>query len=226
MPVFVFIITLIFSYLVGSINAAVIISKAVSHKDVRDYGSGNAGMTNVMRVVGLKAGICTLLIDCLKGAVVCLVAKYAAFPFIYSHLQSEVFRPEYASYYCGILCLLGHAYPVFFGFRGGKGIAASLGILLVCRYESALIALAVFLIVFLISKIVSLGSICAAISLPFVNIAFAKDFGGYSVLIQCLLMGALASIVLFFHRSNIVRLLHGEEKRLTLKNRKGPDDNG
>lgn len=223
---FVLILSLVFSYLIGSINAAIIISRTVAHKDVRNYGSGNAGMTNVMRVMGLKPGLCTFAVDCLKGALVCLLARFVVFPYVFSHLGYEALRPEYAVYYCGILCLLGHVYPVFFGFRGGKGVATLLGVLLVCQYETALIAFAIFILIFALTRIVSLGSICSALSLPFLNMAFAKDMGGHSVLAQCLLMGVAAFIVIFLHRSNIVRLLHGEEKKLTLHRKKESDDNG
>lgn len=207
------------SYLLGSVNAAVVISKFIAHDDVREHGSGNAGMTNVMRTMGFLPGLLTLVIDSSKGAVCCLLSKFVVFPFVYEKLGFEFLRPEYAVYYCGILCLIGHIYPLFFGFRGGKGVATALGVLCVCEYKTALGALAVFLIVFLISRIISLGSITACVTLPVLNIFFAERIDGapYAVLVQCILISVISVIIIFMHRANIVRLIHKEEKKLTVK---------
>lgn len=221
---FVFAISLLCSYLLGSVNAAVIISKLIAHDDVRDHGSGNAGMTNVMRTMGLLPGILTLVIDSGKGAVACLFAKFLVFPYVFEQLGYDFLRPEYAIYYCGVLCLLGHVFPVFFDFRGGKGVATTLGIAFVCQYQTALIALSVFVVIMLITKTVSLSSIIAAVSMPFINIAFAERIAGEGngVLIQCLLFGVISALVIFMHRSNIVRILHGEEKKFSIKKSKEP----
>ena len=215
----VFFLALIGSYLVGSINAAVIISKFIAHDDVRDHGSGNAGMTNVMRTMGILPGLLTLLIDSAKGALCCLLARLLVFPYVFGTLGFEFLRPEYAVYYCGILCLIGHIYPLFFGFRGGKGVPTTLGVLCVCQYQTALLALGVFLIVFLITRIISLGSIVASITLPVLNAIFASRIDGApnAVLVQCLLISVITVIIIFMHRANIVRLVHGEEKKLTVK---------
>lgn len=215
----VFFLALIGSYLVGSINAAVIISKFIAHDDVRDHGSGNAGMTNVMRTMGVLPGLLTLLIDSAKGVLCCLLARLLVFPYVFGTLGFEFLRPEYAVYYCGILCLIGHIYPLFFGFRGGKGVATTLGVLCVCQYQTALLALGVFLIVFLITRIISLGSIVASITLPVFNAIFSSRIDGApnAVLVQCLLISVITVIIIFMHRANIVRLVHGEEKKLTVK---------
>lgn len=215
----VFFLALIGSYLVGSINAAVIISKFIAHDDVRDHGSGNAGMTNVMRTMGVLPGLLTLLIDSAKGVLCCLLARLLVFPYVFGALGFEFLRPEYAVYYCGILCLIGHIYPLFFGFRGGKGVSTTLGVLCVCQYQTALLALGVFLIVFLITRIISLGSIVASITLPVFNAIFASRIDGApnAVLVQCLLISVITVIIIFMHRANIVRLVHGEEKKLTVK---------
>lgn len=215
----IFAVILIVSYLIGSVNAAVILSKLIAHKDVRDFGSGNAGMTNVMRVMGFLPGLLTFLFDSLKGAVVCALAKFLVFPYLYANLNFEFLKPEYAVFYCAILCLIGHTFPVFFGFKGGKGVATSLGILFVCQYQTAIIGFSLFLLVFIISRIISLSSITACFAVPFINIMFAKG-DNTSVLIQCLLMGAAAGFVIFMHRANIVRLIKGEEKKLIV-NKKG-----
>lgn len=216
---FLLFVGLIGSYLLGSINGAVILSKAIANKDVRDYGSGNAGMTNMMRVMGFLPGVLTFLIDVLKGVLACSLAKFVLFPYIFEQLPYDVFRPEYAAYYCGLLCLVGHMYPVFFGFKGGKGVATTLGVGLICCWQTAVICFAVFLLVMAVSRIVSLSSILAAASVPFVTVFFAESIPGepYSKLIQVLLISLAALNLIFTHRANIVRLIKGEEKKLVIK---------
>lgn len=215
----VFFISLICSYLCGSINFAVIISKRKFNSDIRNYGSGNAGMTNMLRVYGVAPGIITFLLDTLKGVVVCLLARYLIYPFIFESLGYEFLRPEYGIYYCGVCCFIGHAFPVFFGFRGGKGVATSLGIVLVCEPLTGIVALAVFIIVMIFTRIVSLGSILAAVTLPVSNAFFAKRIGDgiRSVVVQCLLVSVITVLVIVMHRANIGRLIRGEEKKLSVK---------
>ena len=140
---------LIIAYLIGSVNTAIIISKVIGHKDVRDSGSGNAGMTNVMRTMGFLPGLVTFLIDASKAAAVCALGRLVVFPYLYSQLGFEFLRPEYGVYYCGIMCIIGTVFPIFFGFKGGKGVASSCGIILVCEWKSAVIALTLFVIILL-----------------------------------------------------------------------------
>lgn len=219
---FLLFISLIGSYLLGSVNAAVLLSKAIGHKDVRDYGSGNAGMTNMMRVMGFLPGVLTFLIDVLKGTLTCYLAKFVVFPFIFEQLPYEIFRPEYAVYYCGMLCLLGHMYPVFFGFKGGKGVSTTLGIGFICCWQTALVCFGIFLIVLAISRIVSLSSVVIAVAIPFVTVLFAEEIPGapYSRTIQILLISVLSVNLLITHRTNIARLIKGEEKKLVIKKSK------
>jgi glycerol-3-phosphate acyltransferase PlsY len=222
---FLVVISLIGSYLLGSVNAAVIVSRIVAHDDIRNHGSGNAGMTNIMRTLGFLPGVVTLLIDTFKGVAVCFLAKLVIFPYVFEQLSLDILRPEFAIYYCGILCLLGHVFPVFFEFRGGKGVATTMGIAIVCQWQTALIAIAIFVVLMLIFRIVSLGSIMGAATLPFFNIAFAKRIPEteHEVLIQCILFGIISFIIIFMHRSNIVRLIRGEEKKFTIKKNKEPN---
>lgn len=212
-------LSLVGSYLLGSINGAVIISKSVAHKDVRDYGSGNAGMTNMMRVMGFVPGLLTFLVDVLKGVLTCVLAKFVTFPYIFESTGFEVFRPEYAVYYCGMLCLLGHIFPVFFGFKGGKGVATTLGIGFVLCWQVALLAFSVFLIVMAIGRIVSLSSIIAGVSIPIFAIVFINDISGVpnSKWVQVVLMTVIAANLIWMHRTNIVRLIKGQEKKLVIR---------
>ena len=220
----VFAAALVGSYLLGSINGAVIISWLFGHRDVRKEGSGNAGMTNMLRVMGVVPGLLTFLIDAVKGVAACLIANLWVLPYVYSELGFDLLRPEYAVYYVAVFCLIGHVYPVFFGFKGGKGVATTLGVGLVCCWQTALVALSLFIIVFAFSKIVSLGSITAAVSLPFLNMLFAKRIEGepHAVLIQCLLITLMSLNIIISHRSNIKRLVRNEEKKLTVKKNKEP----
>ena len=213
---------LIIAYLIGSVNTAIIISKVIGHKDVRDSGSGNAGMTNVMRTMGFLPGLVTFLIDASKAAAVCALGRLVVFPYLYSQLGFEFLRPEYGVYYCGIMCIIGTVFPIFFGFKGGKGVASSCGIILVCEWKSAVIALTLFVIILLIKKTISLSSISAAVSLPLLNIIFAgaPDYTATQKIVQCLLMAVMAVIVISKHKENIIRLIKGEEKPLVIKKTK------
>ena len=219
----VMVVILIVSYLVGSINGAVIVSTANGGKDVRNEGSGNAGMTNMIRSRGIVPGLITFLIDTLKGTVICFVAKLWVLPYVYSALGFSFLRPEYSVYYCAIACILGHVYPIFFGFKGGKGVATTLGVGFACCWQTALAAFALFLIIFAFSRIVSLGSIAAAISLPILNLVFGLfdrvDGAKYDVLIKVLLILVMSLNMIISHRANIGRLIRGEEKKLVAKRR-------
>lgn len=211
---------IVLSYLLGSINWAIIISKAMTHKDVRDAGSGNAGMTNVLRTAGKTAGILTLIGDIAKGVAAVAIGRYFLFPYIYDHTGSEWLAPVYGVFYCGIACMLGHIFPVFFGFRGGKAVAATVGVTLIIDWRITLCAVLVFLIFFLFSQIVSVSSIFAAASVTlFVFLYY--PLWGYAPegnrLVLTLFAAVLSLIIIVKHRSNVIRLIHGEEKKITFK---------
>lgn len=218
---FVLAVIIIASYLVGSINGAVIISTANGGKDVRQEGSGNAGMTNMIRSRGVLPGLLTFIIDTSKGTVICFIARLWVLPYVYSELGFSFLRPEYAVYFCAITCIIGHIYPIFFGFKGGKGVATTLGVGFACCWQTAICGLAVFLIVFAISRIVSLGSIITAFSLPIINFGFAVldrvEGAENDVLIKVLLISIMSLSMIITHRANIGRLIRGEEKKLVAK---------
>ena len=222
----VLVISFIVCYLVGSINGAVIISTAHGGDDVRKEGSGNAGMTNMIRSRGIVPGLCTFAIDTFKGTVVCFIAKMWVLPYIYSALPYELLRPEYTVYYCAIVCIIGHVFPIFFGFKGGKGVSTTLGVGLVCCWQTAVIALSLFIVLFIATKIVSVGSLAAAVSLPILNVFFATRIEGseHAVLIQVLLILVMSLNMMISHRANIGRLIRGEEKKLTAKKKEKPNE--
>lgn len=212
---------LVISYLLGSVNFAIILSKLFTHKDVRNHGSGNAGMTNVMRTVGKLPGILTLIGDIIKGMLAVSIGRFLLFPYIHSSVGGDWSLPIYGAFICGICCMLGHIFPVFFGFKGGKAVATTLGVGFILDWRLILSALGIFLIVFLITKIVSIGSILAAASLPIFTAVWYPLYGTSgeegSRLVLTLLAFVIGAIIIIKHKSNIIRLLHGEEKKLTSK---------
>ena len=207
-------LTIVVAYFIGSINFAVIYSKAFIHKDVRDFGSGNAGMTNVLRVVGPVAGTLTFICDALKGLAAGIIAKYV-FSVLQAFYGAEWLNPVYGAFICGLACMIGHIYPVFFGFKGGKGVAVSVGIFAVCCPIAIISGLVCFLIVLAISRIISISSLLATIVVVSVSIIFNDSTALlWPQAVSTVLMGALVFIK---HRENIVRLSRGEEKKLTVK---------
>ena len=120
------VLAVLISYLLGSVSFAVVFSNAFSHKDVRDFGSGNAGMTNVLRSVGVLPGVLTFVCDFLKGVFAVLIGRYLIFAVAE---PMGIIIPEYTAFFCGMACQLGHIFPVFYGFRGGKSVSTSVAIL-------------------------------------------------------------------------------------------------
>lgn len=203
---------IVFSYAVGSISFAVIFSKAFANKDVRNFGSGSAGMTNVIRAVGVLPGALTFVCDALKGFVACYAAKNLFFPLAFS--ENSAFC-VYGAYICGAVCMLGHMYPLFFGFKGGKGVATSVGIFAVCCPFAIIAGLLVFIVCVLISKIVSLSSLIATVTV-FVGVFLWHD-GSVLFWPQLLLTLFMCALVFLKHKANIIRLSRGEEKKLKAK---------
>ena len=206
----------IIAYLLGSIPTAVWIGKAYYGIDVREHGSKNAGATNTFRVLGKKPGIIVLLIDILKGALA------SSLPFIV--LTSSIVLPNEGpneaammnilnvQIVASILAVVGHVFPIFAGFRGGKGVATSLGVIIGLQPIAALTCLGVFLVVFILSKYVSLGAICAAVVFPVVVHFVLKNESPWMTLFSI----TLSILVIFAHRKNIGRLVRGEENRMNL----------
>ncbi|MBC8570939.1 glycerol-3-phosphate 1-O-acyltransferase PlsY [Zongyangia hominis] len=199
------------AYLLGSISFAVIVSKLYSKKDVRDYGSGNAGMTNVLRNFGKLPAALTLLGDFTKGVVAVLLGRY-----LFSLFGVTAFDGAYVA---GLFALLGHMYPLYFGFKGGKGVLTSAGIILVINPITLAVLLVEFLIAFGISKMVSLGSIVDAVSYPIVTYIVLK-VSGEPALINTLFAALIGIIVLYLHRENIKRIFAGTEYKFGQKKEK------
>ena len=212
-------IIVILSYLVGSIPTSIIISKALKGIDIRNHGSGNAGGTNVMRVLGWKQGLLVIILDALKGAfAVVVIARlfYGPLPFENASPFDDFTLVQVIA---GVAAVIGHVWTVFAGFKGGKGIATALGMLLMIITVDMLIAVGVFILVVTISRYVSLGSLIAAISIPLTLIlrenVFHVNIIGYNTLLPFVIF--LSLFVIYTHRKNVVRLFNGTESKLSFK---------
>ena len=210
----VYIIMLIIAYLIGSINFSVIISKKMAGFDVREKGSGNAGSTNMLRSVGKKAAAITLICDILKGVIAIAIAM------ILGNIIKDV-NKELLVQIAGIAVVVGHTFPIFFGFKGGKGVATSLGVLLISNWQIGLICLVFALVLMILTKMVSLGSCGAAVLFPvltlFINDHYTVLTEGKNGNVYFIYSVILAIIVLYNHRSNIKRILNGTENKLSFK---------
>ena len=204
------VITAIIAYLIGSVNFSVILSKKMAGFDVREKGSGNAGTTNMLRSVGKKAAALTLICDVLKGVVSILIAMFIGWAF---KIENQSLLVQIA----GIAVVLGHTFPIFFGFKGGKGVATSLGILIMSNWQIGLICLVFGLLLIVLTRMVSLGSCAAAVLFPVLTLFITDNYivsQGSGYLIYSII---LAVIVLFNHRSNIKRIMAGTENRISFK---------
>lgn len=197
----------IVAYAIGSINFSVIFSRKFAGFDVREKGSGNAGTTNMLRSVGKKAAVITLICDVLKGVVsVGLAALIGRWTNVDASLLAQI---------AGVAVVIGHTFPIFFEFRGGKGVATALGVLLITNWEIGLICLLFALVLMALTRVVSMGSIAAAVLFPILTIFIPNYYivpGNYFIFSVI-----LAILVVFNHRSNIQRILNGTENKLSFK---------
>lgn len=237
-------ITALAAYLLGSVSSSIIISKIISGEDIRKSGSGNAGATNMLRTHGKKAGALTLVCDMLKG-----VAAVGLAMIVSCILKGAVNPPEYFSsaetmlapsvfgktvsdfeifylipnlkYIAGLFVVLGHIFPIFFGFKGGKGIATSGAVVLMLNWKVGLIVLAAALIVMAVTRYVSLGSVIAAAAYPMVVTGYLMGRAEFSnennPAVQIGFAVILAVICIYKHKANIKRLCLGEESKLGQK---------
>ncbi|MBK7964287.1 MAG: glycerol-3-phosphate 1-O-acyltransferase PlsY [Bacteroidetes bacterium] len=195
------------AYMMASMPSAVWIGKLLYGVDVRDYGSGNAGATNTFRVLGKKAGLPVLILDILKGFVavklVWLTAKYLPDTQQFVNLELSL----------GLAALIGHIFPVFAGFRGGKGVATLLGILCAVHIGAALICIAVFMITIFFTHYVSLSSMLSALTFPIsIMFIYHETIPGLNIFAMFVCV-----LVLITHQKNIERLLSGEEGKIAFQ---------
>lgn len=213
---------ILLAYLVGSIPNSIIVSKLVRGIDIRNYGSGNAGGSNVFRILGWKYGVLVILLDAMKGAVaVVVIARlyFGNFPFPNVTPFDDF---TLVQIFAGLAAVVGHIWTVFAGFRGGKGIATALGFLITIITVDMFIAIGIFIVVVSLSKYISLGSVSAAVSIPIILVVRENLFGvnipGYGTILPFSI--AIALLVLYTHRNNIDRLLKGSENKISLIKKK------
>lgn len=192
-----FVIIAVSAYLLGSLSFAIIICRITLHQDIRSYGSGNAGLTNAYRTMGAKRTLFVLLGDILKGAIAVTIGGF---------LDGQM-----GKLIAGIFAILGHVFPIYFGFRGGKGVLVGAVLLALFDWRIFIIVIAMFTVVVCITKWISLGSICAALMVPGSMHYFYRDWRMTAIAI------GLAAAVIFLHRSNIRRILSGTENKFTFK---------
>ena len=188
------------AYFCGCFNGAVIVSKYILRDDVRSHGSGNAGLTNFYRVYGGKFAVCVILVDMLKAFVAVKLGSVVFDAYLGLRLEGE--------YFSALFCVIGHIFPAFYSFKGGKGILCSGTLLLLLDWRIAAVGWGLFALLWLTTRYVSLGSISGAASFPITTLIFCRS--NWTVFVLSLLIAAL---VIWAHRENIGRLLHGTESR-------------
>lgn len=190
---------IIISYLLGNISGGMIFGKLLFNKDIREYGSKNAGTTNALRVFGLKAGVLTFIVDLLKSILACFIGMKLL------GLNGVLLS--------GIFVVLGHNWPIFLNFKGGKGIASSFGFIIFLDYKIAIVAILIFVTIVILSKYISLASMLATtLVLPISYIFFR-----YRNIYVLLTLLFLASLSIYRHKSNIQRLINGNENKINFK---------
>ncbi len=222
---YIILISFVLSYLLGSINTAILVTGIATKgkEDIRNMGSGNAGFTNVLRSVGKVPAILTIVFDFLKS-VIAVVLGGIFFSLVFAGSDDINGIVVIGKYLCGFFCILGHSYPIFFRFRGGKGIVSAAGMMLVADWRVFVLILSTFLIVFIFSKIISLASITCAFLFPVYTfiLTFFIDYMNFNYTVSYVVLCTLAALfiglfVVIKHSSNIKRLLAGEEKKITPK---------
>ncbi len=202
-------ICIIFPYLLGSMNFAIIISKKRYKADIRNFGSGNAGATNMMRTFGKTAAYLTFLGDALKAFVAGMIG-YAAWG-------------QYGVYIAGLFCILGHMFPIYYKFKGGKGVVTAAISILMCNPIVFLILVLIFLLIAIGTKYISLASVMCMLLYPLVLDRVEKLMGGHAGAYLIIAI-ANALLVVFMHRENIKRLLAGKESKFSFKKSVKPED--
>lgn len=209
--------TLVFSYLIGSVNSAITVCKIWKKTDIREHGSNNAGLTNVLRVFGKGPALATLLFDLAKGVIAVVVCRaVVTYGFDVTFFGNELF----IGYVAGIAVMIGHIFPIFYGFHGGKGVLIAATTLIAIDPLTCFFAVSTFAIIVAITKYVSIGSICAAFSYPLFTI-LVQSFRHIDGAWQNMIMGFLiAFLITYMHRANIQRLKTGTENKFSFKSKK------
>ncbi|MBR1534774.1 MAG: glycerol-3-phosphate 1-O-acyltransferase PlsY [Ruminococcus sp.] len=226
--------TAVIAYLIGSLNPAIIITKIKTGQDIRTMGSGNAGFTNVLRSVGVAPAVITIICDYAKGILAVLVGWWI---FSAMTLTDDVTRLEYVKYggyLAGMFVIIGHSFPIFYGFKGGKGVVTANALMIVVDFRVFLLIIATFLIVVAFTKLISLGSITGAAMFPIYTclityfcdylplLGTADEIRFRFVLISTGCALVIGLMIIIMHHANIKRLIAGQEKKIKAKSKDAP----
>lgn len=221
--------TVVIAYLIGSLSPAIIITKLKTGKDIRKMGSGNAGFTNVLRSVGVGPAVATIICDYLKGIIAVLIGWWLFSTLTVTNDVAPVEYVKYGRYLAGMCVIIGHSFPIYYGFRGGKSVVTANALMLVVDWRVFLMILGTFLIIALATRLISLGSVACAVLypvytllvtyfleyLPFLGTENELRFRFVLISTACAL--AVGLMVIIRHKDNIKRLMSGEEKGIKAK---------
>lgn len=220
---------MLIAYLLGSLSPAIIITRINTGQDIRKLGSGNAGFTNVLRSVGVGPAVLTIICDYLKGIVAVLIGWWIFANLTVTNDVAPLEYVKYGRYLAGLCVIVGHVFPIYYGFRGGKGVVTANALMLVVDWRVFLIVIATFLIIFFCTRIISLGSIVGAALYPVYTliVTYFLEYLPYLgtenelrfrfVLISTGCALAVGLMVIVMHKENLKRLMNGEEKRIKAK---------
>ncbi len=224
MVVLMIVVTAVISYLLGSCNSAIIAVKLLKHEDIREHGSKNAGLTNTLRCFGKGPALATLFGDLAKGVVAAFISIELAKLMLGADFGGlPLIEEKTIGYISGIFSILGHIFPLYYGFKGGKGVLVSCSILLVIDPVTFCIVIPFFILVVAVSKYVSLGSILAAAAYPIITFfvhMFYYDLTLGSCLLHTGLVVCTSALLIYMHRTNIERLRNGTENKFGSKKKK------
>ena len=213
-----FIVAAALGYLLGSINSSIIVVKHMTGKDIRDMGSKNAGLTNTLRCAGKKCALFTLIGDLMKGILAVILSRLVC------HFLETGLMPgndtHYIGYVAGLFAIIGHVFPLYYGFKGGKGVLVSAATFISIDYKVFIALFSIFLVVLVISKYVSLSSIIGTSYCPLATFLMSWLVDGYTVgrsLLYAAMSIPMVALVIWMHRTNIQRLKDGNENKFTFK---------
>ena len=211
--------SLVAAYFLGSINSAIVFSKLLYHDDIRNHGSGNAGLTNVLRTYGAKAALLTLFGDIMKTVIAICIPG-----FLLGFYYMKGVSVGYACYLAGLFAVLGHIFPVYYKFKGGKGVLTTATMALLLSPIPFLILFAIFVLLVLATKYVSLGSVTAVGLYPVIMHAyFAFALGNNMIILISFPIIVIAILIIWCHRGNLVRISNRTERKLSFKKKKKDD---
>lgn len=213
------IFTVVISYLIGSLNSPIIVCKILKGKDIREFGSKNAGLTNVLRVFGKGPALATLIFDLVKGVAAVLICRV-----VVTNAMGVTFfgDDKFIGYLAGFIVMIGHIFPVFYGFHGGKGVLIAATTLLTIDPLTCALSVGTFILLVVITKYVSVGSIAAAVSYPIFTFIVQSYIIKYpeGVIPNTIVAALIGAVIVYMHKPNIQRLMNGTENKFGSKKKK------